>query len=428
MYVARRIRLRPSRPQRIALAKAAGCARWAWNWGLRKKIEAYETTGNSPSAVDLHRELNRLKDVAVEEGGVPWMRESSKCAPQEALRDLDAAFGHFFRRVRAGGPPGFPRFKAKRPGEGHFRLTGTIRVEGTHLRIPVIGRIRIAPGDRDYAPGGAYGSVSLVQEHGEWFASVRIELPDPEPVSVDTAPTAALDLGVRKLAVVATTDGRLEVVPNRRALLRAKRRLRAAHKRVSRRRKGSGRRRRAVRTLGRVHRRVRNVRRDATHQLTSRIARDHAVVAVEDLSVRAMTASAQGPGRSAKAGLNRSLLDASFGEVLRQLDYKLALRGGRLVRTDPAYTSQRCSSCGSFTDCGSCETFTCAACGAVLDRDANAARNLLVPRGGALSRGEVVAASWTETRNARGEAVRRHSLRAGALASMKREQEAFDHG
>jgi putative transposase len=416
MYLAHRIRLRPSRDQRIALAKAAGCARWAYNWGLRRKIEAYEAVGKSPSAMELHRELNRLKDVSVEEGGVPWMRESSKCAPQEALRDLDSAFQHFFRRVKAGETPGFPQFKTKRQGEGHFRLTGTIRVEGTHLRIPVIGRLRIAPADRGYAEDGNYASVSLVQEHGEWFASVLQEVEEPQPVAVDTKPSAAIDLGVRKLAVVATEDGAVEVVPNRKALLRAKRKLRAAQRRVSRRKKGSGRRRRAVRALGRIHRRVRNVRQNATHQLTSKIARDHAVVAVEDLSLRAMTAAAQGPGRAAKAGLNRSLLDASLGEVLRQLDYKLALRGGRLVRTDPAYTSQRCSGCGAFTDCGSSEIFTCAACGAVSDRDANAARNLL-----ALSRGEVDAASWTESLNARGEVVRRYSLRALALASAKRE-------
>jgi putative transposase len=416
MYLACRIRLRPSRHQRIALAKAAGCARWAYNWGLRRKIEAYEAVGKSPSAMELHRELNRLKDVSVEEGGVPWMRESSKCAPQEALRDLDTAFGHFYRRLKAGETPGFPKFKTKRHGEGHFRLTGTIRVEGTHLRIPVIGRLRIAPGDRGYAQDGSYASVSLVQEHGEWFASVLQEVKEPQPVPVEMLPTAAIDLGVRKLAVVATEDGAVEVAPNRKALLRAKRKLRAAQRRVSRRKKGSGRRRRAVRALGRIHRRVRNARRDATHQLTSKIARDHAVVAVEDLSLRAMTKAAQGPGRAAKARLNRSLLDASLGEVLRQLDYKLALRGGRLVRADPAYTSQRCSSCGSFTDCGSSEIFACTACGAVRDRDANAARNLL-----ALSRGEVDAASWTESLNARGEVVRRWSLRALALASTKRE-------
>ena len=95
--------------------------------------------------MDLHRELNRLKQVPVEQGGVPWMYESSKCAPQESLRDLDGAYRHSFRRLKAGQTPGFPKFKAKRPGEGHFRLTGTIRVDGSHLRLPNTGRIRIAP-------------------------------------------------------------------------------------------------------------------------------------------------------------------------------------------------------------------------------------------------------------------------------------------
>ena len=421
MYVARRIRLRPSRAQRKALAKAAGCARWAYNWALNRKIEAYEAVGKSPSAVTLHKELNRLKQLPVEAGGVPWMYESSKCAPQEALRDLDAAMGHFFRRVKSGSTPGFPRFKAKRPGHGHFRLTGTIRLDDSHLQIPHTGRIRIAPDDRGYAPNGDYGSVSLVQEHGEWFASVLEKVQEKEPVPVDTKPTAAIDLGVRKLATVATEDGAVEVVPNRKALLRAARKLRRAQKAVSRRKKGSKRRRRAVEALGRVHRRIRNVRQDATHKLTTTIAESHAVVAIEDLKVRGMTASASGPGRVWKASMNRSILDANFAEIRRQLDYKLRLCGGRLVVVDPAYTSQRCSRCGAFTDCGSDEIFTCSACGAVLDRDANAAQNLL-----SLSRGEVVAASWTETKNAQGEAVRRWSLRALAHASTSCEHVRVD--
>jgi len=429
MLLSRRIRLRPSPAQRVSLARAAGCARWAYNWGLRRKKAAWESrkdateVGTSmadapkvPSAIDLHRELNQLKDTPVDSGGVPWMRESSKCAPQEALRDLDGAFTGFFRRCKAGERPGFPRFKAKRQGEGHFRLTGTIRVEGTHIQLPRLGRVRIAPGDRGYAADGAYASVSLVQEHGAWFASVRVEVPEAPGIDPDVLPEVGIDLGVRKLAVLATPDGSVEVVPNRRALLRHARKLRAAQKVVSRRKKGSGRRRRTVRTVGRIHRRIANTRKDALHKATTAIASRFRVVAIEDLRVANMTRKGRG-----KRGLNRVMADASLGEFRRQLTYKLQRAGGRLVVVDPAYTSRRCSVCGAFTDCGSGETFTCAACGSVVDRDANAARNIL-----ALSRGEVDAASWPESLNARGEVVSRPSLRALAHASMKRESTAVE--
>ena len=127
MILSRRVALRPNRAQRIALAKAAGCARVAWNWGLARKQEAWNARKSAlaagisaadapkgPSAIDLHREWNQLKQKPKEEGGFPWMYESSKCAPQEALRDLDVSFQAFFRRLHAGETPGFPRFKGKR--------------------------------------------------------------------------------------------------------------------------------------------------------------------------------------------------------------------------------------------------------------------------------------------------------------------------
>ena len=126
------------------LLQHAGCARWAYNWGLRKKIDAYRMTGKSPSAIDLHRQLNALKKLPAEAGGVPWMYESSKCAPQEALRNLDAAYQHFFRRVKNGTKhKGFPRFKSRKRGIGSFRLTGTIRVGEQHVQLPSLGSIKL---------------------------------------------------------------------------------------------------------------------------------------------------------------------------------------------------------------------------------------------------------------------------------------------
>src|SRR5476651_1970071 len=135
--------LDPNNVLRTQLLQHAGAKRWAFNWGLRRKIEEYEKTGKSPSAVALHRELNRLKKAPPAEGGVPWMYEVSKCAPQEALRDLDLAFQNFFRRLKTGEKPGFPRFKSKKKGIGSFRLTGAIRVFERHIQLPRRGCLRI---------------------------------------------------------------------------------------------------------------------------------------------------------------------------------------------------------------------------------------------------------------------------------------------
>ena len=333
--------------------------------------------------------------------------------PQEALRDLDGALQAFFRRLKAGETPGFPRFKGKREGEGHFRLTGSIGVVPGTITLPRIGKVRIQPGDRRYAPVGQYESASVVQEHGEWFVSVRLRIPDATEVPED-APRVGLDLGVRKLAVL--SDGTL--IPNPKALRRASLQLKRAQRTLSRRVKGSNRRKNARRRLARQHQRVANIRRDALHKATTAIAQKYPVVVIEDLNVRGMTRAASGPGRAQKAGLNRSLLDAGFGTFRQMLSYKLQRAGGRIIMVDPSYTSQMCSHCGVRTDCGFQEIFSCAACGFTEDRDLNAAQNIR-----ARSYGTKVTASWPETETARGGAVRRQSRKALSHASLKRESE-----
>src|SRR5262245_60236627 len=113
--------------QVTACKRHTGAARFAYNWGLARKQEAYKATGKSPSAIDLHRELNALKKT-----DLPWMYEVSKCAAQEALRNLDKAFAHFFRRCKLKqegklkGTLGYPQPKTKKQGLGSFRLTGSI--------------------------------------------------------------------------------------------------------------------------------------------------------------------------------------------------------------------------------------------------------------------------------------------------------------
>ena len=221
MTLAGRGTLRPSRKQARAFGRACGTARKAWNWGLGRKIEAWKireaalaagTPGEAapkvPTAIDLHRELNKLKKMPVEDGGFPWMYAVSKCAPQEALRDLDEAFTHFFRRLKLGEKPGFPRFKAKGRDPGHFHLTGSITVKDGRIRLPRVGAVRFMPGDRGYIPDGTYSSASVVEDHGHWCVSVRFDV--PEAPADATRPVVGLDAGVRELAHL--SDG--TVIPN----------------------------------------------------------------------------------------------------------------------------------------------------------------------------------------------------------------------
>ena len=136
--------LDPNNAQRSALLRHAGAARWAYNFGLRRKIDAYKETGKSPSAVDLHKELNLLKKISEENGGVPWMYEVSKAAPQEALRNLDKAFQNFFRRCKGKTKvKGFPKFKSRKRGIGSFTLTGSLQSGEADVKITRLGKLRL---------------------------------------------------------------------------------------------------------------------------------------------------------------------------------------------------------------------------------------------------------------------------------------------
>jgi putative transposase len=156
--------------------KHAGGARYAYNWGLQRKQEAYRTTGKSPSAIDLHRELNALK-----ESEAPWMYAVSKGAPQEALRNLETAFAHFFRRCklkREGklqGKVGYPRLKTKKRGLGSFRLTGSITVFPHAIQLPRLGRVRLKA--RNYLPtsGVKLLSATVSEQAGHWSVSIQVE-------------------------------------------------------------------------------------------------------------------------------------------------------------------------------------------------------------------------------------------------------------
>ena len=400
MILARRATLRPSPEQARAFGRACGTARKAWNWGLARKREAWnarkaaldagvapEDAPRVPTAVDLHRELNLLKKKPKEDGGFPWMYEVSKCAPQEALRDLDGAFGHFFRRVKTGEKPGYPRFKARGRNPGHARFTGSIRVKDSRIHLPRIGSVRFMPGDQTYIPDGFYSTASLVESCGRWYVSVRLDI--PEVLQDLTRPTVGLDAGVRELAHL--SDG--IIIPNPKALLREAGRLRrsrlsiarkqrATDKRLGKRKKGERRKesvhlRRERRVAARLQHRVANLRTDALHKATTMLARVYGTIVVEELAGKNMTRRARGRGRAAKAGLNRSILDSGMLRLRPLLAYKMPLHGGQLLTVPAPYTSQRCSRCGAGHDPGSSRIYTCATCGFVIDRDENASLNIL---------------------------------------------------
>src|SRR6266702_180978 len=369
--------------QRTACLKHAGASRFAYNWGLSCSIEVYRTTGKRPSPAALHKELVRLKQT-----DYPWMYEVSKCAIQEALRDLDAAYKHFFRRLalkKQGlfkGKVGFPQFKKKSKALGSFRFPEgkKIRVYPDALFLPRLGRLRLH--EHGYIPPDAKVlSATVSEKAGRWFVSVQVEEEQEKPLP--TATTAiGVDLGIKTLATC--SDG--TTFENPRALKHAQKKLKRLERAKSRRKKGSKNRHKARKAIAKVHARIANIRKDATQKLTSFLAHKYALVAIEDLHVNGMLKNHK---------LAQAVSDSNFGEIRRQLEYKAEWRGVHLVTVNRFYPSSKtCSGCGWVNEALTLadRTFICQECGLVIDRDLNAAINV-----------RMVAVSSIDTQNAYGQ-------------------------
>jgi putative transposase len=332
---------------------------------LQLKQERYKATKKSPTAYDLHRELNALKKT-----DVPWMYDVSKCAPQEALRNLDAAFNHFFRRCdlkkqgKWKGKLGYPRFKSKKKGLGSFRLTGSIEVGHTSIVLPRLGWLRLK--EHGYLPtdGVKVLSATVSEQAGHWYVSIQVE--QEQAVLENTGPVVGIDLGIKSL--VTLSDG--TVIENPRHLKRRLKKLKRLQRVVSRRKKGGKNRKKAVRKLAKLHRTVRNQRHNTLHQVTTRLAKTKSVLVMEDLNVSGMLKNHH---------LAQAIGDVGFYEFKRQLLYKASWYGSRVILADRwEPSSKTCSGCGWLDEDLTLSTriFHCQQCGLELDRDLNAAFNL----------------------------------------------------
>ncbi|MHA1882453.1 MAG: RNA-guided endonuclease InsQ/TnpB family protein [Candidatus Thorarchaeota archaeon] len=386
--------LDPNNQQSTILHRHAGVARFTYNWGLEQRIKLFkDQQGNArfTDAIKQHKLLNSLKKTQFS-----WMYQSSKCAPQEALRDLHTAFKNFYRGLKTGTKVGFPRFKRKGVRDS-FRLTGIIRFSGRKVQLPRIGKVRLKERKSCYYRGRLL-SVTVSRRAHKWYVSVTVEeeIADPLPIK---GKAVGVDLGIKTLAML--SDG--TAFANQRALGRRISKLKKLSKSLSRKKKGSKNREKAKLRLAKLYLRIFNIHQDSLHKLTSYLAKSHSKIVIEDLCVSWMLKNRR---------LARAVADVGMFEFRRQLEYKCQWYGSELViapRTFPS--SKRCSACGhkkkelSLSE----RVYNCEECGLKIDRDLNAALNL-------------VTVSLPETQTARGEDVRPcKSLGFTKQTSMKQE-------
>lgn len=306
--------LKPNKSQQKDLSNHCGAARFAYNWGLARRIDEYERIGRSSNAIEQHKQLNALKKTEY-----PWLYEVSKCAPQEGLRDLDRAFSNFFKRseLKKQGKHkekvGFPRFKSKKHGLGSFRLTGSIYVEEKRMKLPRLGWIPLK--EKGYLPQESEAihilSAAVSERAGRWFCSLLVEEEMEEPTPA-CGPPVGIDLGLKNLATCSYGKEKHVHYENPRALLIRAKKLRRLQKKLSRQKKGSNQREETRKRISREHYRISCIRSDAIHKATSQIVAKAkpssirpCVIGSEDLNVSAMMKNHK---------LARSVADASIGE------------------------------------------------------------------------------------------------------------------
>ena len=351
-----RYELKFNNKQRSLLAKHAGAARFAYNWGLARRIEEYKKTGKSSNAIEQHRQLNVLKKTEFR-----WMYEVSKCAPQEALRDLDRAFNNLYRGLRSGQKIGFPKFKKKGIHDS-FRLTGSIHIFERSVVLPRIGKIRTK---ECTDVKGRILSTTLSKEADRWFVCFTVER-EGKKHKITGDSTIGVDVGINCFAV--TSDGKRIESPK--PLEGALNLLKRRSKQHSRKKISSANRKKSALRLSRLHRKIRNRRKDFLHKVSTGLAKTKSVIVIEDLNVQGMMQNNH---------LARQIADAGWSEFLKMLSYKTKWYGSSVVKAPQFYPSSRtCSICGRIkSDFNlSQRKFVCEICGCIIDRDENAARNL----------------------------------------------------
>ncbi|MFF7215510.1 RNA-guided endonuclease InsQ/TnpB family protein [Streptomyces sp. NPDC008238] len=356
-------RLYPGAGQRAALARAFGCARVVYNDALRARETARREGLSFPKTGHLSKAVITEAKKTSERA---WLGEVSSVVLQQSLRDLDAAYRNFFDGLKGKRPRmGAPRFKSKRDTRQAVRFTANARwsiTPGGRLRLPKIGDVEVRWSRR--LPS-VPSSVTVVKDSaGRYFASFVVET-GPEELLPQTTPEIGIDLGLGHFAIL--SDG--TKVDSPRFLRRAEKRLKRAQRALSRKEKGSKNRNKARLRVARAHARVADARHDFHHQLSTRLIRENQAVAVEDLAVKGL----------ARTRLAKSIHDAGWSAFVAMLEYKAAQYGRTFVRIgrfEP--TSQVCSVCGVNDGPKPLHVreWTCSACGAVLDRDINAAVNV----------------------------------------------------
>jgi putative transposase len=369
----------PTGDQARALARLFGCCRLVYNRYIDRAREDHAAGIKYRGATAYqHEVLTRLKKhpdytFLTEVSGVPLV---------QTVRDADQAYRNYFNSLtgkRKGRKMRRPRFRSRKDNRQAARFSTAAGFRTTQhedrawgaVRLPRVGQLRFR--SSRMLPS-APTSITVIQKaSGRWYVSFVVEVPTPEPLPANGR-VAGIDLGLTDLATITTSDGVREKIVTPKHLRRQERKLARAQRELARRKKGSANRAKSRKKVARIHEKTAAQRLDHHHKLASRLVHENQVLGLETLSIRAM----------ARTRLARSIHDAGWGTLIRLIEEKARERGRRVYR-DPAFSpsTRTCSICGVIGEKKplGVRVWECAHCGSVLDRDYNAACNLMVAAG-----------------------------------------------
>jgi putative transposase len=375
-----RYRLRPTGEQERRMRRFAGACRYAYNRALAEQKARYAAGENKLGFAGLCKQLTSWRA----DPDTAWLSQAPIHPLQQAMKDLERAYTNFFA-----GRASFPEFKRKGRSRASFRYPDPAQIkldpENERIFLPKLGWLRYHNSRQVL---GEVRNVTVSERAGHWYVSIQTAREVEAPVH-PSASVIGIDVGVKRFATL--SDG--SFIAPLDSFRRHERRLARAQRALARKQKGSNNYRKARAKVARVHARIADARNDFLHKTSATISQNHAIVCIEDLNVRGMSASAAGtpekPGRRVrqKSGLNKAILDQGWGEFRRQLEYKLAWRGGRLIAVSPQNTSRTCPECRHIAaeNRRTQAEFRCVSCGYQNHADLVGALNVLEAAGLAAS-------------------------------------------
>jgi len=359
MKKAFKFRIYPTKGQESTLTEWLNTCRILYNLSLSERKEAYEL---DKSSINYYDQANALKEG---KRGNGYLNAVHSQVLQEVLKRLDKAFQNFFRRVKRGEKPGYPRFKAEdRFNSFTFPQSG-FKIEAGKLVLSKIGAIKLVQ-HREIPAEGIIKTCAIKRAVDQWYVSFTIELPDVEtemPIGIKTA--VGIDLGLTDMATLSTG----EKIDNPKWLRGSEKKLAKEQRRLARKKRGSSNRKKQKAIVGMVHRKIRNQQNDFHHKISNGLVADYDLIVFEDLLVRNMVKNKY---------LAKSISDAGWNELVSFVSYKAEEAGKMVELVNPNGTSQLCSGCGAEVRKSlAVRTHRCPHCGLVMDRDENAAINIL---------------------------------------------------